>query len=191
MRPQTIIIDNYDSFTYNLVHLYKDVTGEEVDVFRNDEISLNEVSRYNNIVLSPGPGVPSQAGIMPEIVRKFFAEKKILGVCLGHQCIGEVFGATLYNMPEVCHGLGIATNILDSADPLFHSIENGFISGRYHSWVVDMQSLPSALIPTASDEAGRLMAFRHREYRVWGVQFHPESVLTLRGATILKNWGNC
>jgi len=190
MRSQTLIIDNYDSFTYNLVHLYKDVTGEDVDVFRNDEISVNEVSRYNSIVLSPGPGLPSQAGIMPEVVKTFFPEKKFLGVCLGHQCIGEVFGATLHNLPEVCHGLGIATTILDSADPLFQGVEDGFISGRYHSWVVDINSLPPPLIPTASDAAGRLMAFRHREYGLWGVQFHPESVLTPVGATILKNWSN-
>ena len=185
---RTLIIDNYDSFTYNLVHLYREVAGDAVDVARNDEITLNEVGRYDNIILSPGPGIPSEAGVIAEVVKQFAPHKKILGVCLGHQCIGEVFGGTLVNLQEVCHGVGLETKVLEPSDPLFANVEQGFISGRYHSWVVDAATLPSSLLPTARDEAGRLMGMRHREYRVWGVPFHPESVLTPSGATILRNW---
>ncbi len=183
-----LVIDNYDSFTYNLVHLLRDVTGSQPVVVRNDEISVADVSQYDQIVLSPGPGIPSEAGIIADVVREFSSEKSILGVCLGHQCIAEVFGGTLRNLEQVSHGKGLGTIVTDREDRLFSGMPERFDSGRYHSWVVDHTDFPATLAITAIDDDNKIMALRHREFRVWGVQFHPESILTPDGATLLQNW---
>lgn len=181
-----LLIDNYDSFTYNLVHLIKSL-GREVDVFRNDAISLEEVEAYGKILLSPGPGIPSEAGLLQEIVRRFAPTKSILGVCLGHQAIGEVFGATLVNLSEVHHGIASQIHVTNH-DGLFKGMENSFEAGRYHSWAVSSEGFPEQLEITAVDDSGEIMALRHRQYDVCGVQFHPESVLTPEGAKIMRNW---
>lgn len=183
-----LVLDNYDSFTYNLVHLLRSLGVKDLDVFRNDKISLEEVNQYSHIVLSPGPGIPSEAGIMPDLVRKYAGSKKILGVCLGHQCIGEVFGAKLENLGSPVHGKGWPTIILDPEEILFKGLGQNFISGRYHSWVVSKKNLPDCLKITAEDSQGSIMALRHNTYDVCGVQFHPESILTPEGHLIIKNW---
>lgn len=181
-----LLIDNYDSFTYNLVHLIKSL-GYEVDVRRNDAISLEETHGYDKIMLSPGPGIPSEAGQLLEIVRHCAPTKSILGVCLGHQAIGEVFGATLVNLKEVHHG--VASEIIVTADDLlFNGLGSTFDAGRYHSWAVSPIGFPEELEVTALDASGEIMALRHRIYDVRGVQFHPESVLTPMGSNIIQNW---
>ena len=181
-----LLIDNYDSFTYNLVHLVKSL-GYEVDVFRNDAIRLEEAGAYDKIMLSPGPGIPSEAGLLLDIVKTYAATKSILGVCLGHQAIGEVFGAELINLSEVHHG--VASEIHVTTDELlFQGLGSSFESGRYHSWAVSPIGFPDCLEVTALDDSGEIMALRHKTYNVRGVQFHPESVLTPQGATIMKNW---
>lgn len=185
-----LVLDNYDSFTYNLVHMLRALGIQNLEVHRNDKISLPDVDKYSHIVLSPGPGLPSEAGIMPDVVRTYCATKKILGVCLGHQCIGEVFGATLENLGSPVHGKGVTCKVLDGEDLLFRGLPSEFVSGRYHSWVVKKEKLPSDLIVTAEDPNGYIMALRHRTYQVYGVQFHPESVLTEYGAELMKNWVN-
>ena len=183
-----LVLDNYDSFVYNIVHIIKELGyGAELDVIRNDKITLEEVAKYDKILLSPGPGVPSEAGIMPEIIKKYGPEKSILGVCLGHQGIGECFGASLINLPEVFHGLAISTNLV-SKDKLFEGVPESFLSGRYHSWAIDPKSSLDNIVVTAVDAQGNIMAIRHKEYDVRGVQFHPESILTENGKTILLNW---
>lgn len=181
-----LLIDNYDSFTYNLVHLIKSL-GYEVDVFRNDAITLEEVGKYEKILLSPGPGIPSEAGILLEVVKTYAPTKSILGVCLGHQAIGEVFGAELINLKEVHHGIASEIEIT-TGDLLFKGMKSTFEAGRYHSWAVSSDQFPANLEITAVDDSGEIMALRHRTYDVRGVQFHPESVLTPEGATIMKNW---
>jgi anthranilate synthase component 2 len=183
-----LLLDNYDSFTYNLAHLVRQVAGRAPDVIRNDEIDLDEVERYGKILLSPGPGLPAEAGLMPALIRRYAPRKSILGVCLGHQCIAEAFGAKLENLSVVCHGQGWPTLIGTPDEPLFKGVSSPFISGRYHSWVVKRKGFPDCLEITAVDEAGRVMALRHREFDVCGVQFHPESVLTPEGAAIMRNW---
>ena len=183
-----LVLDNYDSFTYNLVHLVKTLGVTEVDVRRNDQITLGEAGAYESILLSPGPGIPLEAGIMPDVVRTYGASRKILGVCLGHQCIGEIYGGTLVNMGSPVHGKGVETKVIDKRDPLFRGLPESFITGRYHSWLVSSKGFPSCLSITAVDSKGDIMALRHTEYRVWGVQFHPESVLTQHGAELMKNW---
>lgn len=183
-----LLLDNYDSFTFNLYQLVGEVSGIVPDVFRNDKISLSEVEKYDKILLSPGPGLPSEAGIMPELVRTFADQKSILGVCLGHQCIGETFGAKLENMERVCHGFGIETNVTSRDQSLFAGIPSKFVSGRYHSWVVSNTDFPECLEVTANDDENRIMALRHKNFDVRGIQFHPESVLTPNGAIIIKNW---
>jgi len=181
-----LLIDNYDSFTYNLVHLIKSL-GYEVDVFRNDAITLEAAGAYDKILLSPGPGIPSEAGVLLDIVKSLAPTKSILGVCLGHQAIGEVFGAELVNLKEVHHG--IASEILVTGDDLlFKGLGHSFEAGRYHSWAVSPAGFPDCLEVTALDDSGEIMALRHKRYDVRGVQFHPESVLTPEGATIMKNW---
>jgi anthranilate synthase component II len=182
------VLDNYDSFTYNLVHLIRDVTGELPDVFRNDKITVSELERYDSLLLSPGPGLPSEAGIMPEAVKRLAPHKNILGVCLGHQCIAEVFGSTLVNMEQLCHGKGIVVDVKDREEKLFKNTPEAFLSGRYHSWTVDPESIPSCLTVTATDAAGRVMALRHNLYDVRGVQFHPESILTEFGKEMIAGW---
>lgn len=182
-----LVLDNYDSFTYNLVHLLREI-GVDLDVFRNDKISLEEVENYDNILLSPGPSLPKEAGIMPQLLERYAPYKKILGVCLGHQAIGEAFGGSLFNLPEVQHG--VATNVvITNKDALFQGLPQKFKIGRYHSWVIDKKSLQNtALQVTAEDEEGFVMAVKHQRYDVRGVQFHPESILTEHGRQILENW---
>ena len=183
-----LVIDNYDSFVYNIVHIIRELGHATVlDVVRNDKISLKEIERYDKILLSPGPGIPSEAGIMLDIIKAYGAKKSILGVCLGHQGIGEVYGAKLINLSEVYHGLGIKTKIVQK-DPIFDNMPDQFTSGRYHSWAIDPKSDLNNLVITAVDDKGNIMAIRHKEYDVKGVQFHPESVLTENGKTILDNW---
>lgn len=185
---KVLLLDNYDSFTFNLFQLVGEINGEMPDVFRNDKIALGEIEKYDKILLSPGPGLPSEAGIMPEVVREFAARKSILGVCLGHQCIAETFGAKLENMERVCHGFGMNTIVNATDELLFQGVPAEFSSGRYHSWMVSRENLPDSLEITATDDDGRIMALRHRELDARGVQFHPESVLTPDGAAILRNW---
>jgi len=182
-----LVIDNYDSFIYNLVHACRKLTKEEIVVARNDEIELDEVERFNKIMLSPGPGIPSEAGIMPDIVKRYGPTKKILGVCLGHQCIAENYGAELENMADVCHGKAIETQVR-LQHKLFWGVPGRFESGRYHSWTVRPDSIPNDLDVLAVDPEDRVMALAHREHDVVGVQFHPESILTPVGAKILENW---
>jgi anthranilate synthase component 2 len=183
-----LVLDNYDSFTYNLVHYFLDLGVTELEVHRNDEIALHEVARFTHIVLSPGPGVPSEAGIMPDVVRTYAPSKKMLGVCLGHQCIGEVFGGKLHNLSAPLHGKKSLIRVTDPAEPLFKDLGEQIEVGRYHSWVVSSESLPSHLKVTALGPEDEIMALRHVEYDVCGVQFHPESVLTDSGHKMLSNW---
>jgi anthranilate synthase component II len=182
-----LVFDNYDSFTYNLVHLVEKITNQKVTVVRNDQITLEEVAEYDKIILSPGPGIPSEAGLLLPLIKQYAASKSILGVCLGHQAIGEAFGATLENLTTVYHG--VATPIkIDNTNYLFNGLEDSVEVGRYHSWVIASKDLPNVLKVTATDENGLIMAIEHTVYDVCGVQFHPESVLTPSGETVIKNW---
>jgi anthranilate synthase component II len=183
-----LVLDNYDSFVYNLVHIIRELGyGDNMDVIRNDKISLDEVAQYDKILLSPGPGIPVEAGIMMDLIKTYAPTKSIFGVCLGHQAIGESFGATLTNMNDVLHGFGTPTKVLVS-DVLFEHVPETFITGRYHSWVVDRKGFPDALEITAVSEDDYIMALRHKTYDVRGVQFHPESILTEHGIQLVKNW---
>jgi anthranilate synthase component 2 len=181
------IIDNYDSFTYNLVHYLEDLNAE-VTVFRNDELELAELEKFDKILLSPGPGIPDEAGLLKAIITKYAASKSILGVCLGQQAIGEVFGGTLTNLDKVFHGVATKVKINVTDEPLFESLPDEFEVGRYHSWVVDTNHFPEILEITSVDETGQIMSLRHKTLDIKGVQFHPESILTPHGKTILKNW---
>ena len=181
-----VVIDNYDSFTYNLVHLVKEL-GAEVDVKRNDQFQLAELEPYNKIILSPGPGIPSEAGSLLDVIKTYAGRKPMLGVCLGHQAIGEVFGAKLENLSEVYHG--VATPVtLKQDDVLFAGLPKRVEVGRYHSWVVSHENFPDCLEITAESDEGQIMALRHKKYNIFGIQFHPESVLTPDGKVIVKNW---
>lgn len=182
-----VILDNYDSFTYNLVHLVKALGYSDVDVRRNDKIAIADVGVYDKIILSPGPGVPSEAGLMLEIIREYAPTKSIFGVCLGHQAIGETFGAQLLNLEDVYHGVATQASIV-AEDYIFEGIDKQIQVGRYHSWIVSPEGLPSCFEVTAVDDRGQIMAMTHREYDLHGVQFHPESVLTPCGATIINNF---
>ena len=185
-----LVFDNYDSFTYNLVQLIREAGCDDITVARNDRIALEEVARFDKIVLSPGPGIPSESGLLLPLIREYAPSKSILGVCLGEQAIGEVFGARLENLSEVCHGVATPVRIVED-DPLFAGLESGFEAGRYHSWIVSRANFPvDTLRITAEDEQGRIMALAHRKYDIRGVQFHPESVLTPRGAAMIVNWLN-
>ena len=181
-----VIIDNYDSFTYNLSHLVKEL-GADVTVFRNDKFLLNEIEQYDKIILSPGPGIPSEAGLLLDVIRTYRGRKPMIGVCLGHQAIGEVFGARLTNLSTVYHGVATEGTQYGN-DPIFRGMPKRIIMGRYHSWVVDSTSLPECLEVTAMSDDGYIMALRHRHYDIHGIQFHPESVLTPEGRQIVKNW---
>lgn len=184
-----LVLDNYDSFTYNLVHLIEKVSEIPFEVHRNDKITLNDVAAFDKILLSPGPGLPKNAGIMPELIRTYSPTKSIFGVCLGLQAIGEAFGAKLKNLDTVFHG--IATPIqLTNKDTIFENCPKQFIVGRYHSWVIDNNTLPSTLEITAVDEQNNIMAAKHQQYNVRGVQFHPESILSEYGEVIIRNWLN-
>lgn len=181
-----VIIDNYDSFTYNLSHLVK-ALGATVTVYRNDQFALSDIESFDKIILSPGPGIPSEAGLLLDVIRTYGGRKPILGVCLGHQAIGEVFGGTLENLSEVFHGVQTPCHIT-ADDPIFSSLPRDITIGRYHSWVVSQDALPDCLEVTAVSDEGQIMALRHRKLDIRGIQFHPESVLTPDGNTIIKNW---
>lgn len=183
-----VIIDNYDSFTYNLSHQLK-ALGAQVDVVRNDAFQMSRLEPYDKIVLSPGPGIPEEAGLLNDVIRRYAERKPILGVCLGHQAIAEVFGGRLENLRTVYHGVQTPTHIINH-DYLFEHLPKTFEAGRYHSWVVSRSGLPDSLEVTAISDDGHIMALRHRTYDVRGIQFHPESILTPEGARILQNWLN-
>ncbi len=182
-----LVIDNYDSFTYNLVHVLKKFEGVTVDVKRNDEVADNEPGLYDKIVFSPGPGLPEEAGSMLSVIRNYSGKKPMLGVCLGHQAIGETFGGTLQNMNDVLHGIATPITVI-AKSYLFEHLPETFEAGRYHSWIVDRESLPNVLEITSIDHEGRIMSFQHKQYDIQGVQFHPESILTPLGEKILENW---
>lgn len=183
------VIDNYDSFTYNLVHYLEDL-NTTVTVFRNDELELEELDSFDKILLSPGPGIPDEAGLLKPIIAQYSATKSILGVCLGQQAIGEVFGGSLINLEKVYHGVASTVKPTVSDESLFKDLPTEFEVGRYHSWVVNTADFPEVLEITSTDENGQIMSLRHKTLDVKGVQFHPESVLTPNGKTILKNWLN-
>ncbi|WP_144893644.1 anthranilate synthase component II [Flavobacterium tiangeerense] len=186
VRKQVLVIDNYDSFTYNLVHYLEDLDCE-VTVYRNDQFDIDEISVFDKILLSPGPGIPDEAGLLKEVIRKYGPTKSIFGVCLGQQAIGEVYGGTLSNLDKVYHGVASMVETTVTDEHLFEGLGNSFEVGRYHSWVVDTH-LPDVLEITSLDENGQIMSLRHKTYDVRGVQFHPESVLTPNGKRILENW---
>ncbi|MCL4114625.1 UNVERIFIED_CONTAM: hypothetical protein GTU68_005359 [Idotea baltica] len=186
-NKNVLVIDNYDSFTYNLVHYLEDL-GCKVTVKRNDQLNIEEVDAFDKIVLSPGPGIPDEAGLLKAIISKYAATKSIFGVCLGQQAIAEVFGGTLVNLDQVYHGIATKIDVIKD-DILFNGISKEIEVGRYHSWVVD-KNLPEVLVATSVDKNGQIMSLRHKEYDVSAVQFHPESVLTPEGKKILENWLN-
>jgi len=183
-----LVIDNYDSFTYNLVHYLRNLTDRYPDVFRNDEIDPDAVNGYDKILLSPGPGIPVEAGICLDIIRQYAPSKSILGICLGHQAIGEAFGGSLTNLSEVFHGLATPVSVPDHEEPLFKGIPQMSTAGRYHSWVVTRENLPDCFYSTCEDQQGTVMGISHRKYDVRGLQFHPESVLTEYGMEMIRNW---
>ena len=199
-----LVFDNYDSFTYNLVHLVERILHEKVDVHRNDQVPLEKVKEYDKIILSPGPGIPEEAGLLLPLIKEYASSKSILGVCLGHQAIGEAFGGKLINLNEVYHGVatpvrlvnrepGVGSNnsSLITHHSLFEGLPEEFEVGRYHSWIVSEENFPQELKVTARDENNFIMALQHKTYDVQGVQFHPESVLTPKGELILRNWLDC
>lgn len=183
-----LILDNYDSFTYNLAHLLEKVCDVKPEVFLNNQIDINEINKYDKIILSPGPGLPREAGILCEVIEKYAVKKNILGVCLGHQAIVEVFGGQLRNLDQVYHGISTPIRVIDRADKLFCDIPNQFNVGRYHSWIADQAKFPDVLQVTAVDDINSIMAFRHKNLNVYGIQFHPESILSEYGETLLRNW---
>ena len=189
-----LVFDNYDSFTYNLVHLVEKITHDKVDVYRNDQIPLEDVKKYDKIILSPGPGIPEEAGLLLPLIKEYASSKSILGVCLGHQAIGEAFGGKLVNLSTVYHGVATPMRVVSrepgvgSQNSLFEGLPNEFDAGRYHSWIVSDENFPKELEITARDENNYIMGLQHRKYDVRGVQFHPESVLTPLGEKILQNW---
>ncbi|MDI9365158.1 MAG: aminodeoxychorismate/anthranilate synthase component II [Flavobacterium sp.] len=196
-----LVFDNYDSFTYNLVHLVEKITHQKVDVFRNDEIALEDVNQYDKIILSPGPGIPEEAGLLLPLIKQYAATKSILGVCLGHQAIGQAFGAKLTNLSSVYHGVATKIQVNHQRSTvdgrrstvnrqLFNGFDDELTVGRYHSWVVSDDNFPEELEVTARDEHNFIMALQHKTYDVQGVQFHPESVLTPDGEKIMRNWLN-
>jgi anthranilate synthase component II len=183
-----LVFDNYDSFTYNLVHLVEKILHQKVEVHRNDRIPMEKIREYDKIILSPGPGVPSEAGLLLPLIREYAATKSILGVCLGHQAIGEAFGGKLVNLSSVYHGVATPVRILEPGKGLFNDLPETLEVGRYHSWVVGKEGFPAALEVTALDEKDYIMGLRHKTFDVQGVQFHPESVLTPLGEQVLRNW---
>ncbi len=187
-----LVFDNYDSFTYNLVHLVKKIIGDKVEVFRNDQITMEEVERFDKIILSPGPGIPEEAGLLLPLIKTYAASKSILGVCLGHQAIGQAFGGSLINLANVYHGVAtpikVETDRILAPNDVFQELPATLEVGRYHSWVINDEGFPEALEITARDANGQIMALRHKQYDVQGVQFHPESVLTPDGEKIMRNW---
>jgi anthranilate synthase component 2 len=187
-----LVFDNYDSFTYNLVHLVEKITHEKVDVYRNDQIPMEKVKEYDKIILSPGPGIPEEAGLLLPLIKEYASSKSILGVCLGHQAIGQAFGGELINLSSVFHGVATPVKVKSENSKaksfLFEGLPNELEVGRYHSWVVSTENFPDELEITAEDETGMIMGLQHKAYDVQGVQFHPESVLTPMGEEIMRNW---
>jgi anthranilate synthase component 2 len=190
MIKKILIIDNYDSFTYNIVNLIKNVSKNYIDVYRNDNISLDLINNYDKIILSPGPGLPKNANILKPLIKKFFHTKNIFGICLGLQAIAEVFGAKLLNTKKVYHGVSSFIKIIDYKELIFKNLSKKIKVGRYHSWIVSNKNLPKKLKITAIGPKGEIMALRHKKYNIRGVQFHPESILTPTGKKIMKNWLN-
>lgn len=185
---KTIVIDNYDSFTYNLVHILRELgLNDHLKIVRNDQFELDEVEEYQNILLSPGPGLPKNAGLMPKLINRFASSKNILGVCLGHQGIGEAFGSQLLNLPKVYHGMVTPIEIIKE-DQIFEGLPSSFNVCRYHSWVIDKTSISDQLEVTSVAENGNIMSVRHKEYNIRGVQFHPESIMTEHGKKLMQNW---
>jgi anthranilate synthase component 2 len=189
-----LIFDNYDSFTYNLVHVVEKIIHAKVDVFRNDKISLEKINEYDKIILSPGPGLPCESGLLLPLIKEYASSKSILGVCLGQQAIGEVFGGKLINLKEVYHGVATKIKVNEqrtiSENDIFKALPDELEVGRYHSWIVDKENFPKDLEITAEDENGYIMGLRHKTFDVQGVQFHPESVLTPDGEKMMRNWLN-
>ena len=186
---KVLIIDNYDSFTFNLVHYLEDLNAV-VTVFRNDEFELQEIEAFDKIILSPGPGIPDEAGLLKDVIKTFAPTKSILGVCLGHQAIAEVFNSELINLKSTLHGISSKVNILDKTETLFTGLPNQIEVGHYHSWVVNPDTISEEIVVTSVDSDNNIMSLRHIEFDVKGIQFHPESILTPFGKTILKNWLN-
>jgi anthranilate synthase component 2 len=182
-----LVLDNYDSFTYNLVHIIREL-GYPMDVIRNDKISVDAVKQYDKILLSPGPGIPDEAGIMKEVIKTYAPTKSILGVCLGHQGIAEVFGGELFNIPDVLHGVTSTLEVVDAKEKLFQGIPTSFQACHYHSWAVKAGNIPYELTVTATNKDGLVMAIAHKKFDVRGVQFHPESIMTEHGQLMIKNW---
>jgi len=187
MQKKVLVIDNYDSFTYNLVHLINEV-GREAEVWRNDKFEMSDVDQFDQILLSPGPGIPEEAGLLLELIKTYAPVKSIFGVCLGQQAIAEAFGGSLLNLGRPMHGIATPITVLDEQEVLFKTCPVSFNVGRYHSWVVSEQGLPEVLQITATDADKQIMALRHKTLDVRGVQFHPESVLTEHGKQMMKNW---
>jgi len=183
-----LILDNYDSFTYNLVHYVKEYANFEVDVFRNDKIALDDVDKYDTIILSPGPGLPENAGILKALIKQYAPTKKILGVCLGMQAVGEVFGGKLVNLETVFHGVATPIEVTKTADLLYKNLPNKFNVGRYHSWVIANKDFPKELEITSKEENGQIMSLKHKDYALYGVQYHPESILTEHGKKMIHNF---
>ncbi|MEO7446620.1 MAG: aminodeoxychorismate/anthranilate synthase component II [Ferruginibacter sp.] len=183
-----LVFDNYDSFTYNLVHMVEHILKLKVDVYRNDEIALEKVEAYDKIILSPGPGIPSEAGLLLPLIKAYGKTKPILGICLGHQAIAEAYGGTIYNLETVYHGVATPVEPVGETSKIFSGLPNPFMAGRYHSWIVDEKTLPAELEITARDENGYIMGLQHKTDAVCGLQFHPESVLTPQGEMIMRNW---
>jgi anthranilate synthase component 2 len=182
-----LVLDNYDSFTYNLVHIIR-ALGHHPDVFRNDKISLEEVNAYDKILLSPGPGIPDEAGIMKKVIERYGPTKSILGICLGHQGIAEVYGAKLFNIPKVLHGVTSIARVTDKSEKLFKDVTETFQCTHYHSWAVLPETITNNLVVTATNDEGLVMGLRHIKYDVKGLQFHPESVMTPEGPKMIANW---
>ncbi|KMQ67413.1 anthranilate synthase subunit II [Chryseobacterium sp. FH2] len=185
---KVLVFDNYDSFTYNLVQIIERILNEKVDVVRNDQISLEEINKYDKIILSPGPGIPEEAGILLDLIKEYAPTKSILGVCLGQQAIAEAFGGNLINLSEIFHGVATSADLVKNDTKLFRNLSSGLEVGRYHSWAVNPEGFPEELEITAVDKDGMIMALQHKKYDVHGVQFHPESILTPDGEIIIKNF---
>ena len=188
INKKLLIVDNYDSFTYNLVQMVEQCGFMDYDLKKNDEISLAEADNYQMFLFSPGPGIPSEAGILCDLIKQYAGKKKMLGICLGHQAIAECFGASLINMEEIAHGMASVTYLTDDKDYIFKKVPELFMSGRYHSWMVSYDNFPKELLITAIDEDENIMAIKHKTYDIHGVQFHPESYITENGERIIANW---
>lgn len=187
-ESRILVFDNYDSFTYNLVQMIERILNTTVDVVKNDQIALSEIDQYDKIILSPGPGIPEEAGILLDVIREYAPTKSILGVCLGQQAIAEAFGGSLINLTEIYHGIATPADFVRDNTKIFRNLSSGIEVGRYHSWVVNREDFPEELEITAIDKDGMIMALQHKTYDVHGVQFHPESILTPEGEVIIRNF---